>query len=63
MQVTREIQDRQRYDEVRFAKAGTGPVVRTFKYDPTKSAKPMSKPIDVQAKLKWIHQNAIISSI
>lgn len=44
MQISREIADRQRYDEMRFKKAGAGPVVRTYKYDPTK------KPINIQAK-------------
>lgn len=53
MQVTRELQDRQRYDEVRFAKAGTGPIVRTFKHDPTKPKKGTKPPaVSVKAKLK-----------
>lgn len=46
MKISREIEDRQRYDEIRFKKAGTGPVVRTYKHDPTK------KVINVQAKVK-----------
>uniref|UniRef100_A0A336KDV5 CSON008117 protein n=1 Tax=Culicoides sonorensis TaxID=179676 RepID=A0A336KDV5_CULSO len=29
-------QQRQRLDEIRFARAGKGPLVKTFKYDPTK---------------------------
>lgn len=37
MKITKEIEERQRLDEIRFAKAGKGPLVKTFKYDPTKS--------------------------
>ncbi|KAH8239303.1 hypothetical protein KR032_002907 [Drosophila birchii] len=40
MKITKEIEERQRLDEIRFAKAGKGPMVKTFKYDPTKTAKP-----------------------
>ncbi|XP_054733254.1 mitochondrial inner membrane protein OXA1L [Anastrepha obliqua] len=36
MKITKEIEERQRLDEIRFAKAGKGPLVKTFKYDPTK---------------------------
>ncbi|XP_047741009.1 membrane protein insertase YidC isoform X2 [Hyalella azteca] len=55
LKVTREVQDRLRYDEIRFEKAGTGPVVRTFKYDPTKTSKksgPVKAPIKVKASIK-----------
>ncbi|XP_034656022.1 mitochondrial inner membrane protein OXA1L [Drosophila subobscura] len=40
MKITKEIEERQRLDEIRFAKAGKGPLVKTFKHDPTK-AKPL----------------------
>lgn len=46
MKITRELEERQRVDEMRFAKAGKGPLVKTYKYDPTKS----SPPNTVQAK-------------
>ncbi|EDW05095.1 GH23226 [Drosophila grimshawi] len=36
MKISKEIEERQRLDEIRFAKAGKGPLVKTFKYDPTK---------------------------
>lgn len=47
MKVTKELEERERYDEMRFKKAGVGPVVRTFKHDPTKR-----KIISVKAKVK-----------
>lgn len=37
MKITREIEERQRLDEIRFAKAGKGPLIKTFKYDPTQA--------------------------
>lgn len=43
--MSREIADRAGYDDMRFRKAGTGPVVRTYKHNPTKF-------IDVQAKVR-----------
>lgn len=36
MKITNELQERQRLDEMRFARAGKGPLVKTYKYDPTK---------------------------
>ncbi|XP_025834334.1 mitochondrial inner membrane protein OXA1L-like [Agrilus planipennis] len=36
LKVSKEIEDRQRFDEVQFRRAGRGPVVKTYKYDPTK---------------------------
>lgn len=36
MKITNELQQRQRLDEIRFARAGKGPLVKTYKYDPTK---------------------------
>ncbi|XP_068232890.1 mitochondrial inner membrane protein OXA1L isoform X1 [Palaemon carinicauda] len=47
MKVTRELEERERYDEMRFKKAGAGPVVRTFKHNPTKK-----RVINIQAKVK-----------
>lgn len=35
MKITREIEERQRLDEITFQKAGKGPLVKTYKYDPT----------------------------
>lgn len=37
MKITRQIEERQQIDQIRFAKAGRGPLVKTFKYDPTKA--------------------------
>lgn len=39
MKISREIEDRQRYDEISFKRAGKGPIPKTYKYDPTKAAK------------------------
>jgi YidC/Oxa1 family membrane protein insertase len=36
MKVARELSERQRIDEMKFRDAGTGPLVKTYKYDPTK---------------------------
>ena len=36
MKITKQLEERQRFDEIRFARAGKGPLVKTFKYDPTK---------------------------
>ncbi|XP_058464593.1 mitochondrial inner membrane protein OXA1L [Malaya genurostris] len=35
MKITRELQERARADEIVFQKAGKGPLVKTYKYDPT----------------------------
>jgi len=36
MKITNELQERQRMDEIRFQRAGKGPLVKTYKFDPTK---------------------------
>lgn len=36
--IARELEERARTDEMRFKKAGIGPVVKTYTYDPTKQA-------------------------
>ncbi|XP_968413.1 mitochondrial inner membrane protein OXA1L [Tribolium castaneum] len=36
LKITRELEERQRIDEMQFQKAGRGPIVKTYKYDPTK---------------------------
>uniref|UniRef100_A0A023FS83 Putative cytochrome oxid n=1 Tax=Amblyomma cajennense TaxID=34607 RepID=A0A023FS83_AMBCJ len=36
--IARELEERSRADEIRFKKAGIGPVVKTYTYDPTKQA-------------------------
>lgn len=36
MKITKQLSDRERVDTVQFNSAGKGPVVKTFKYDPTK---------------------------
>lgn len=46
MKISKELEERQRIDEIRFQKAGKAPLVKTYKYDPTK-ARPQAT---VQAK-------------
>ncbi|XP_059614861.1 mitochondrial inner membrane protein OXA1L [Phlebotomus argentipes] len=36
MKITKELEDRRRVDEISFHRAGQGPVIKTYKYDPTK---------------------------
>ncbi|KYQ48195.1 Mitochondrial inner membrane protein OXA1L [Trachymyrmex zeteki] len=36
MKITKQLSDRERADAVQFNSAGKGPIVKTFKYDPTK---------------------------
>lgn len=39
MKLSREIEDRRRLDQIQFERAGTAPIVRTYKFDPTKIKK------------------------
>lgn len=39
MMMSREIEDRRRLDQINFERAGQGPLVRTYKFDPTKTKK------------------------
>ncbi|KAJ6641722.1 Mitochondrial inner membrane protein OXA1L [Pseudolycoriella hygida] len=39
MKISRELAERERIDMVQFQRAGTGPIVKTFKFDPTKVQK------------------------
>ncbi|CAG0917941.1 unnamed protein product [Notodromas monacha] len=36
MKIAKQLEDRQRVDDLKFRDAGTGPLVKTYKYDPTK---------------------------
>ncbi|KAG5310842.1 OXA1L protein, partial [Acromyrmex insinuator] len=36
MKITKQLSDRERADTIQFNSAGKGPIVKTFKYDPTK---------------------------
>lgn len=36
MKITRELAERERMDEIQFQRAAKGPLVKTYKYDPTK---------------------------
>jgi YidC/Oxa1 family membrane protein insertase len=36
MKVTREMEERSRYNDTMFHKHGEGPIPKTYKYDPTK---------------------------
>ncbi|XP_022920028.1 mitochondrial inner membrane protein OXA1L [Onthophagus taurus] len=38
IKISKEIEERARVDELQFQRAGKGPLVKTFKYDPTKQA-------------------------
>lgn len=40
MKITRELAERERIDEIQFQRAGKGPLVKTYKYDPTKVPTP-----------------------
>jgi YidC/Oxa1 family membrane protein insertase len=51
MKITRELDERARVDEIRFQKAGRSPLVKTYKYDPTKP-RPAAPANSVQAKPK-----------
>lgn len=42
VKITNELQNRQRIDEIKFAKAGKGALVKTYKYDPTKPSPQMA---------------------
>ncbi|KAF4532115.1 hypothetical protein B566_EDAN004120 [Ephemera danica] len=39
MKITKELEDRQRFDEIQFQKSGRGPVPKTYKYDPTRQTR------------------------
>jgi len=47
IKISREMEDRAKYDEVSFKRAGRGPIPKTYKYDPTKTSIP---PNAIQAK-------------
>lgn len=51
MKITKEMEDRVRYDEMSFKRAGRGPIPKTYKYDPTKSS-PSLPVTAIQAKQK-----------
>lgn len=40
MKISRELEERARVDEIAFQKAGKGPLVKTYKYDPTAQRAP-----------------------
>ncbi|CAH0547405.1 unnamed protein product [Brassicogethes aeneus] len=40
MKISRELEERRRLDEIKFQRAGKGPIVKTYKYDPTKQSSP-----------------------
>ncbi|XP_045463434.1 mitochondrial inner membrane protein OXA1L isoform X2 [Harmonia axyridis] len=42
IKISKEIEERRRLDELRFRRAGKGPIVKTYKYDPTKQMNPTS---------------------
>jgi YidC/Oxa1 family membrane protein insertase len=39
MKITKELEERQRLDELQFQRAGKGPIQKTYKYDPTQPRK------------------------
>jgi YidC/Oxa1 family membrane protein insertase len=40
IKITKELEERRRVDEMQFQRAGRGPIVKTYKYDPTKQSSP-----------------------
>lgn len=48
VKISKELEERRRYDELQFQRAGRGPVVKTYKYDPTKQLS--SSPNAINAK-------------
>ncbi|ODN02278.1 Mitochondrial inner membrane protein OXA1L [Orchesella cincta] len=52
MKISNEIEQRQRYDEISFKRAGRGPIPKTFKYDPTKVDPMKEAAAAMQAKRK-----------
>ncbi|EAT41659.1 AAEL006734-PA [Aedes aegypti] len=49
MKITRELEERARIDEITFQKAGKGPLVKTYKYDPT-APRPSSNTISAKKR-------------
>ncbi|XP_050517119.1 mitochondrial inner membrane protein OXA1L [Diabrotica virgifera virgifera] len=49
IKITKALEERKRLDELSFQRAGKGPIVKTYKYDPTKQVDP-SKTAPVSAK-------------
>lgn len=52
MKISKEIEERRRLDELRFQRAGKGPIVKTYNYDPTKQTEPVNSS-SVSAKKGW----------
>lgn len=52
MKISKEIEDRQRNDEINFKRAGRGPLAKTYKYDPTKVNPLQDAAAAMQAKKK-----------
>lgn len=50
MKISKELEERQRIDEIRFQKAGKAPLVKTYKYDPTKARPTSTTSSTIQAK-------------
>lgn len=50
MKISKELEERQRIDEIRFQKAGKAPLVKTYKYDPTK-ARPAAATIHAKKRM------------
>lgn len=48
MKLTRELEGRKRLDEINFQRAGAGPLVKTYKYDPTKPRPGKEEPLKVK---------------
>ncbi|CAH1179246.1 unnamed protein product [Phaedon cochleariae] len=49
IKITKELEERRRLDEIKFQRAGKGPIVKTYKYDPTKQVEP-SNSVPISAK-------------
>jgi YidC/Oxa1 family membrane protein insertase len=52
MKITKELEERQKLDELQFHRAGKGPIQKTYKYDPTQPRKVSTIGKDVVAAKK-----------
>lgn len=50
MKLSRELEGRKRLDEFNFQKAGSGTLIRTYKYDPTKPRQATPQGLQKQMK-------------
>lgn len=44
MKIAKELEERERFDDMQFQRAGRGPIIKTYKFDPTKVSGPPVTP-------------------